>query len=145
VKAMIDERQRKAIELIVSGEYQITQVAELVGVHRTTIYNWMDNDEFKAEMDKRLQDIKTRAEKELNSKLLKAIDLYWELAVDPKTDKRTKQIALSYIIDRNLGKPTSKMEMADNRTDTNVSEEDILADIDALEDEGNDNVIRLAK
>ncbi|WP_313757177.1 phBC6A51 family helix-turn-helix protein [Tissierella sp.] len=142
---MIDERQRKAIELIVSGEYQITQVAELVGVHRTTIYNWMDNDEFKAEMDKRLQDIKTRAEKELNSKLLKAIDLYWELAVDPKTDKRTKQIALSYIIDRNLGKPTSKMEMADNRTDTNVSEEDILADIDALEDEGNDNVIRLAK
>lgn len=140
---MIDERQRKAIELMVSGEYQITQVAELVGVHRSTIYNWMDNEEFKAEMNKRVQDIKTRAEKELNSKLLKAIDLYWELAVDPKTDKRTKQIALSYIIDRNLGKPTSKMEMTDDRVNPALSDDDILSAIDEARAE--DNVIELKK
>lgn len=131
---MIDERQRKAIELIVSGEYQITQVAELVGVHRTTIYNWLDNEEFKAEMDKRLQDIKNQAEKEFNTKLLKAIDEYWKIAMS-STDMRTKEKALSYWIDRSLGKTTSRLEMADNRTDTNITEEDILSEIDQLEQE----------
>lgn len=141
---MIDERQIRTIELLVSGEHTITRIAELIGVSRQAIYNWLNNEEFKAELDKRLHEIKTMAQKEFDAKLNMAIDKYWELATDPKTDNRTRQIALSYWIDRSLGKTTSRLEMTDNKTDTNVSEEDILSDIEEL-DEGTDNVIRLAK
>jgi len=140
---MLDERQIRAIELLVSGEHTITRISELVGVSRQTIYNWLDDDEFKKNLDERMQQIKTSAAKQFDAKLDKAIDLYWELATDPKTDKRTKQIALSYWIDRSLGKPVSRTEMTDNTTkDNKVSDEDILSAIDeARAEDSNDNVI----
>lgn len=136
---MIDERQIQAIELLISGEHTVTRIGELVGVSRQTIWNWTNDEEFKAELDKRLQEIKTNAAKQFDAKLDKAIDLYWELATDSKTDKRTKQIALSYWIDRSLGKTTTKLDIADDRNITNVSEEDILADIERVDKELEDN------
>ncbi len=141
---MIDERQRKSIELMVSGEYTVTEIAELVGVHRTTIYNWLDKEEYKTELDKRLQEIKHQAEQEFNKRLLVAIDEYWKIAMS-STDMRTKEKALSYWIDRSLGRTTAKMEMTDNKADADVSEEDVLSAIDQIDEAKEDNVIRLAK
>lgn len=127
---MIDERQIKTIELLISGEHTITRIAGLIGVSRQAIYNWLNNEEFKAELDKRLHEIKTMAQKEFDAKLNVAIDEYWKLATDPKTEARTKQVALSYWIDRSLGKTTSKLEMTDDRKDDNTSEDDILSSIE---------------
>lgn len=132
---MIDKRQRKAIELIVSGEHTMTRVSELVGVSRTSIYNWMNDEEFNTELSKRTQQIKNMAQKEFDTKLNTAIDLYWKLATDENVEARTRQVALSQWIDRSLGKTTSKLEMSDNRVDKNISEDDILADIDEIEKE----------
>ena len=142
---MIDERHIKMIELLVSGEYKITEIAELIGVARQTIYDWLKREDVKAELDERLRVIRTNSQKLFDAKLDKAIDEYWKLAMTT-TDVRTKQVALSYWIDRALGKTTSRLEMTDNRTDTYISEEDILADIEELEDElDEDNVIELKK
>ena len=142
---MIDERQRKAISLLVAGEHSKVDVARLSGVSRTTLYKWLNDGEFNKEMDKRLTEIKNQTQKELNSKLPKALDLYWDLATSDKTDCRTKQIALSYIIDRCLGKPVARTEMTDNRSDTNINTEDILDDITEIDDEiDNDKVISIA-
>lgn len=136
---MIDERQRKAVELLVAGEHSKVDIARLAGISRTTLYNWLNEDEFNRKLDKRLAEIKTQAEMELNSKLPKAIDLYWELATSDKTDNRTKQIALSYIIDRSLGKVVARTEITDNRIQNdNISEDDILEVID-------NNIIDLKK
>ncbi|MCK9471774.1 MAG: phBC6A51 family helix-turn-helix protein [Bacilli bacterium] len=137
---MIDSQKIKAIELLISGEHTVTRIGELVGVSRQTIYNWMNDDEFTTEWNTRLQQLKTMAQKEFDAKLNKAIDLYWELATSDKTDNRTKQVALSYIIDRSLGKTTSRLEMTDDRADTNVSDTDILTAIDEV-----DNVIDIKK
>ncbi len=146
---MIDSQKIKAIELLIGGEHTMTRVSELVGVSRQTIYNWLDDDEFKKELDSRLQQVKTNAAKQFDAKLDNAIDLYWELATDPKTDKRTKQIALSYWIDRSLGKPVSRTEMSGTTIqDNKVSDEDILSAIDEareVEDNNKDNVIDIKK
>ena len=140
---MIDERQRQAIELLVSGEHTKVEIAKSVGISRGTLYNYLDNEEFMGELNKRLQDVKTLAEKEFDAKLDTAIDLYWKLATSPDTDNRTKQIALSYIIDRSLGRTTSKTEISNSTIDTKVTEDDILSAIDvarATEDDEKDNI-----
>lgn len=126
---MIDERHRKAIEMILSGEHTKADVARVIGISRTTLYSWLEEDEFKAEMDKRVRVIKDQAEKEFDTKLLKAIDLYWELAT-MSTDNRTKEMALRTWIERALGKTTTKVDISDSRADTSVSDSDILTAID---------------
>ena len=47
---MLDQQRLKAIELLVTGE-TISSTAELVGVTRSTIYKWKEQDDFKYEMD----------------------------------------------------------------------------------------------
>lgn len=129
---MIDERHIKMVELIVSGEYQVKEIADLVGVSRQTIYDWLKKDDVKALLDERLHEIRTNAAKSFDAKLDKAIDEYWKLAMTT-TDVRTKQVALSYWIDRSLGKTTNRLEV-DNRINKSISEDDILADIDSIEE-----------
>ena len=131
---MIDERHIKMIELLITGEYKMQEIADLIGVARNTLYTWLEREEVKAEMDKRLQEVRTNASKLFDAKLDKAIDEYWKLAMTT-TDVRTKQVALSYWIDRSLGKTTTKLDIADGRTTSNVSEEDILADIERVDKE----------
>jgi len=121
---IIDEQKRKAIELLVAGEYTKTDIAEIVGVSRQCIYNWLDNGDFVKALDTRLQSITTLAEKEFDAKLEKAIDEYWKLAMTTQ-DSRTKEKALSYWIDRCLGKTTTKLDVSsevkvDNRIDDSV-------------------------
>ena len=139
---MIDERHIKFIELLVTGEYTMQEIADLVGVARNTLYTWLEREEGKAEMDKRLHEVRTNAAKLFDAKLDKAIDEYWKLAMTT-TDVRTKQVALSYWIDRSLGKTTSKLDINDTRNESNVSEEDILSAID--EARADDNVLHIAK
>ena len=43
---MLDQQRLKAIELLVTGE-TISSTAELVGVTRSTIYKWKEQDDFK--------------------------------------------------------------------------------------------------
>ena len=129
---MIDERHIKMIELLISGEYKMGEIADLVGVSRQTIYDWLKRDDVKAELDNRLREVRTNASKLFDAKLDKAIDEYWKLAMTT-TDVRTKQVALSYWIDRSLGKTTTKLDIADGRIDNNISEEDILADIERVD------------
>ncbi len=132
------------IEYMITGEYTMQEIADLIGVARNTLYTWLDRDDVKKKMDERLQEIKTSASKQFDAKLDKAIDEYWKLATDPKTDKRTKQIALSYWIDRALGKPVARTEMTDStQQDNKVSDTDILDAIDEAKED--DNVIDIKK
>ena len=51
----LNEKQLKAIELLVQGE-TITDVANIIGVSRISVSNWKNNNEiFKAELNKSIQ------------------------------------------------------------------------------------------
>jgi hypothetical protein len=71
--------------------------------------------------------MKTQASKDFVSRLPKALEEYWKICLST-SDVRTKEKALSYWIDRSLGRiGTAQAEEGNNDDDTNI--EDILANI----------------
>lgn len=130
---MIDEKKIKCIELMIDGEHNKTEIAKIVGIDRTTIYNWLKDDEFVAALDSRLQEIKDLAHKEFNAKLPKAIDEYWKLAMTTN-DSRTKETALYKWIERSLGKVTSNIVVTPGEKQIEISDDDIDREIEMLEE-----------
>ena len=122
---MLDDRKILAIQYLAEGEKPKTEIAKLVGISRQTVYDWLDDDEFKAELDRRLQQRKVLVEKIIDSKLEEAVKSLWELAKTTK-NARVKAQTLQYLIDRALGKATSKLEVeAVQQKSANV-DDDIL-------------------
>lgn len=105
---MLDERKEKAITLILSGE-AITDVAKLVGVYRSTIYNWLEEEEFKAELDRRRREIVKQGNALILAELKTYVMELRKMAIKGKSE-RNRLDALQYLIDRVLGKTTTKVE-----------------------------------
>ena len=111
---MIDERKIKLIELIIEGSLNKTQMAEQIGVSRQCMYDWMAQSEWIAEYDRRLQEIKTNANKLFNAKLDNVIDEWYKMMMDESCEKRTRAKLMVDWVDRSLGKPTSRLEVTEN-------------------------------
>lgn len=124
---MLNEKKIQVIEMMATGDYTVAEAMEKVGMHRTTYYKWIDDEEFMAELNKRLQGMKTQASKDFVSRLPKAIEEYWKICTS-STDVRTKEKALSYWIDRSLGRIQSVTNNT-NEPEQDIDIEDILADI----------------
>jgi len=129
---MLNDKKIKVIEMIATGDYTISEVMEQVGMHRTTYYDWARDKEFMAELDKRLQAMKTKASKDFTSRLPDAIEEYWKLC-QPNVEPRTREKALSTWIERSLGRISSTININDERTDE--TEVDILAAMDSVDGE----------
>lgn len=125
---MLDERQLKCIEMLATGDWKKTEIAKEIRISRQAIYDWLDNAEFKAELDKRLQQIKTQAQRTFTSKLPEALRLYWDIAENGSS--REKESALKYWIDRSLGRITNTLTVDDKRDDDNNI--DVLAAFDSV-------------
>ncbi|MEL7654293.1 MAG: phBC6A51 family helix-turn-helix protein [Bacillota bacterium] len=95
----LSERQERAIQMLCTGDYTKVEIAQEVGVDRATIYNWLKDKAFVAQLDTALQDIKTQSTKEFTSKLPKAIQEYWKICTQ-STDVRTKEKALAWWMER---------------------------------------------
>jgi hypothetical protein len=111
------------ITMLIEGE-RITDIARKIGVSRTSIYTWKDNDEVKAELNRRTQDIKNQG----NAYILKDVQTYIDEVkriAKSSTDQRVKFSANKYLIDRTLGVPTATGdEDMDNNSD-NVNENEL--------------------
>ncbi|MDF2884650.1 MAG: phage-related protein [Clostridiaceae bacterium] len=70
---MLDEIKEKAITYLLKGE-GVSDVAKLVGKSRQAIYNWLDDEEFKAELDKRRQEIITKGNAILLAELNSSVE-----------------------------------------------------------------------
>lgn len=114
---MLNERQIRAIEMLVTGDYTKTEIAKEVNVSRPTLYSWIENSEFSAEVSKQLQNIKHQAAKDFTSKLPKAIQEYWKIC-NSSTDARTKEKALQYWIDRSLGRIANTVNVNEGSVDS---------------------------
>lgn len=102
----MDIKKEKAIEALINGE-NISDTARLANVNRKTIYRWMEEPEFKANWDERLQAIKNYGNQKLGSKLTTYIEEMEKIALTGRSEKNRKD-ALEYLINRTLGSPTSK-------------------------------------
>lgn len=128
---IIDDTKIMAIELMASG-VSITETAKKINKSRQAIYDWLKDSEFKAKLDERLRECKLQAEKMINSKLPEAVNKLWYLAQTAESEKVRADL-LMYLVDRQLGKPTSKMDILVEANNNTVDEQDLLEDINEVE------------
>ena len=124
---MIDERKEEAITLIIQGE-QFIDIAKLVGIARSTLYDWMENKEFKTELDKRRQEIKVQGNNLILNELGSYIKELKHIALCDKSAKVRSDTA-QYLVDRVLGKTTTKIETNVEQDNSNNVSKDILKDV----------------
>lgn len=105
---MLDERKERCITYILEG-LTYTAIADLISCSRQSIYEWLKNDDFAAELNRRRQEIVVSGNNMILNKLSKYVDGVDAIALDSESDK-SRLDALTYLIDRVLGRTTTKVE-----------------------------------
>ncbi len=140
----LTDKQIQAIELITQGE-NLSDVAKLIGVSRTTVSTWKNKDEmFKAELDKSLQALKSDVETQILNNVNSLTNRLIKIALKSSSDK-TALDAITYALNRLLGTPTNKTQ---DITSTGDNGNKDIKDIDSMLKEINNkenNVIDLPK
>ena len=95
-KTPLTDRQLKAIPVIV-GSPTYTQGCKEARLNRTTFYEWLKNPEFKAELDRKREEIAAEAFGVLSQSLTKAVETL--VGMLDNADDRLKRLAAKDIID----------------------------------------------
>ncbi|GEP65203.1 hypothetical protein CBE01nite_29710 [Clostridium beijerinckii] len=149
-KKTLTDQQMEAINLLVVGTMSKLQIASSIGVSEKTIYNWLNNNEVFKEQLQKSSDLFTEskildAKNKLSTHLDMAIANIAKIAQDESNSKSFE--ANKYIIDRNLGAVTSKVEtsLIDNKLNNSNDDEkqSYLATLE--QDFESNNVIELDK
>ena len=111
---MLEKRQYLAIEKLMEG-MPVTEIAKVVGVHRSTIYNWLENEEFKKELDTLRLEIQTSTKEHVFNNIRLYIDELQSLALDKTTSQKVRVDALKYLVNRVWGNTTTKAEVTVNK------------------------------
>lgn len=130
----LDTRQLKAIELLASGE-TVRVVADSVGVNRKTVYDWLKKENFKAELDRQVKELKSNVEKKLLSNVNPFLDELTKIALYSDSDK-TRLDAITYCINRLVGTPTKVQQDItgeDTKENNNIDIDSVLEEIDLKE------------
>ena len=138
----LTDKQIQAIELIAQGE-NISDTAKLIGVSRTTVSTWKNNNElFKAELDKSLQALKSDSDTQILSNINSLTNRLIKIALKSNSDK-TSLYAIIYALNRVLGTPTNKVQDISSTSNDNNEPVDINAILEEIKREN--NVIDLPK
>lgn len=104
----INEIQSNVIDLILEG-HKMTEIAKETGIYRSQLYRWLNNEEFKAELESRRAQLRKSAKDKITGKVNTLADEMLNLAMN-STDQRVKMQAIKYLLDRALGTPTISKE-----------------------------------
>ena len=136
---ILKEKHYKCIKFILEGR-PYTEIAKLVPCARQTIYDWLENEAFKAELDKCRAEIYKQAQNKVLDKVNTYLDKVEEIAFTSESDS-VRLNALQLLIERSLGKATTKIEQKVDKKEDKQQDvadiDDMLAEIEA------DNVIDL--
>lgn len=126
----LNEKQLKAIELLIKGE-SINDIATFLGVSRQSVSTWKNKNEmFKLELDRNVQELKSRVNNKLLVNIEPLMDRLIKIALKGSSDK-TSLDACIYALNRLCGTPTNKVADVTNAGDkeTNVDINVLLAEI----------------
>ena len=121
---IITTQQDRMIDLLLSGE-NITNIASILSVARSTIYDWKSRSDIKAELERRREQLKKSAQDKITNDICTYVENMKELACK-STDIRVKFQANKYLIDQCLGSPSAAKEdskdnsSGDGEKDTNT-------------------------
>lgn len=125
----ISELQSKIIDMILEG-HKMTEIAKETGIYRSQLYRWLNNSEFKAELETRRAQLRKSAKDKITGQVNTLADEMLNLAMK-STDQRVKYNAIKYLLDRSLGVPTaakedsSSNETGDKSKDTNTLKKEL--------------------
>lgn len=124
---MLSVKESDMITMLIEG-HSITDIAKKLNITRQTVYNWMEKDNVKAELDRRRRELSRQGNSIILKDLTTYIDNIKNLAND-KSDKRVSLAANQYLLNRIYGNPTNVVEDNTDNTgdnvDTNVLEEEL--------------------
>ena len=135
---LLNQKHLDAIEELIKGE-NISNIAKKLKISRASLYNWLDDEGFKLELDKRRQIISRNALNRVNIKVNEYLEGIEKIAKTTDNDN-TALTAYGMLLDRALGKATSKQDISVTNNDS-VKEE---VNLDDLLDTA-DNVINIDK
>lgn len=119
---VLTEQQKECINLLVLGTMTKIQIADSIGVAEKTIYNWLNNNPVFKENLQKCTDIFAEskildAKNKLATHLDMAIANIVEIAQDKSNSKSYE--ANKYLIDRNLGGISTRIEQTTDNKDIN--------------------------
>lgn len=120
----INEIQSNVIDLILEG-HKMTEIAKETGIYRSQLYRWLNNSEFKAELETRRAQLRKSARDKITGQVNSLADEMLELALNA-TDQRVKMQAIKYLLDRALGTPTIAKEDDSGDKDKNNKDANAL-------------------
>jgi transcriptional regulator with XRE-family HTH domain len=127
----LTQQQIVAAQLLASGSVEKQEIAKRIGISRSTLYNWINKDEgFNAEVDRLRHELKVFGEDLIAGRLVDAVKGYWDLIIQTEND-RVAADGYKYFIDRNLGKPTTKLDVeAGMKQEQNIDNDILEAEFD---------------
>lgn len=135
----LTEKHYKIIEYLIKG-YKYTEIAKKVPCARQTIYNCLEDSDFKAELDKCRLEIKNTAESRILAKTDTYLDKIEDIAFNSASEN-VKLNALQFLWETVYGKATRKVEQTiENKDKDNTEEErkksieDLLLELDNKDD-----------
>lgn len=105
---MLHEKQLEAAIMLAEGKTK-TEIATELKISRQTLYDWLKLDEFNEEVNHIITLSKDETEKRLTFNIDKYVKELEKIAFNSKSEK-TKSDTLQYLIDRVLGKTTTKVQ-----------------------------------
>lgn len=135
-KTILTDKQNEAIDLLIIGNMSKLQIAKSVDIAEKTLYNWLNNNElFRDTLQKRADIFAETRIKDSKIKLATHLDMaianIVEIAQDKNNSKRFE--ANKYLIDRNLGAVTTKVEQSIQNENQCDNSEDIESMVNKLE------------
>ena len=130
----LGEKQYRAMELIIQGE-TISDIAKMLKVSRGTIYNWLDDENFKADLNKQRQEIKNASKERINACIGIYISELHKIATTSQSEKARIE-ASTYLLNRVLGTPTRVQQditEEENKENNNIDIDSVLQEIDLKE------------
>lgn len=123
--------QDDMIEMLLAGMNK-SEIAKKLGVNRSTIYNWEDKAEVRAELERRRQAIKKSAHNRIVEGACTYVDNMKDLA-NNSNDQRVRLQANKYLIDQCLGIATAtKDEIITSDGDTNKDTNTLQKELDNI-------------
>lgn len=127
---LMGEKHFRCIGMIIEGK-KITEIARDLRASRQAIYNWLDDDMFKAELDSQRQEIKKRGQYKILNKFDTYLDKINDLALNSPSDN-VKLNALEFLVENIIGKATTRIETTEvkevKESVTNI--DDLLAEME---------------
>ena len=139
---MLSDKQIEAINMLLEGK-QKTQIAKDLGIQRSTLYKWLDNKEFIATMDERRNNFLKETMDDMKSDVKDILGEVKKLGYTAESEAVRLQ-ALNSILDRVLGKASSKQEISiEKTTEKDIDLKELEDTFNMVEDVVDDKVIDL--